>query len=251
VTEDKSLAKSTIEAVKKLHENNIGFTITSSRPAFGMRMLIEPLGLKLPIGAFNGSSIVDPAFEIIQQHTIPEGAVVTSIEMLKQCGVDVWLFTNEHWLIARDDGFYVPKERKTIQTNPVIREGFSEFTAHTCKVVGVSAEPDKLERCENVLQCALEREATVVRSQSYYLDITPVGLSKGTFVDTIAERFNVPVQHVATIGDMRNDLPMFQRSGVSFAMGNATDEVKSKATYVTESNNNDGFAKAIEVILAG
>ena len=59
VTHDKRLTEAAIEAVKVLNKNNIGFTITSSRPAFGMRMLIEPLGLRLPFGAFNGSLIVD------------------------------------------------------------------------------------------------------------------------------------------------------------------------------------------------
>jgi len=54
---------------------------------------------------------------------------------------------------------------------------------------------------------------------------------------------------VATIGDMQNDLPMFAASGLSFAMGNATDDVKRHAKRVTASNEEDGFAKAMDVIL--
>jgi hydroxymethylpyrimidine pyrophosphatase-like HAD family hydrolase len=54
---------------------------------------------------------------------------------------------------------------------------------------------------------------------------------------------------VAVIGDMQNDLPMFAKSGLSFAMGNAADDVKSRATHVTASNEEDGFAKAMEVVL--
>jgi hydroxymethylpyrimidine pyrophosphatase-like HAD family hydrolase len=54
---------------------------------------------------------------------------------------------------------------------------------------------------------------------------------------------------VATIGDMQNDLAMFERSGVSFAMGNATDDVKKHATHVTDSNERDGFAAAMEIVL--
>ena len=61
----------------------------------------------------------------------------------------------------------------------------------------------------------------------------------------------VPLEQIATIGDMQNDLPMFARSGLSFAMGNAADEIKRRATHVTASNEEDGFAKAVEVILAG
>ena len=47
---------------------------------------------------------------------------------------------------------------------------------------------------------------------------------------------------VATIGDMQNDLAMFEVSGMSIAMGNATDDVKKHATRVTASNEEDGFA---------
>ena len=48
---------------------------------------------------------------------------------------------------------------------------------------------------------------------------------------------------VATIGDMQNDLAMFGVSGLSFAMGNATDDVKKQATRVTASNEDEGFAR--------
>jgi len=96
---------------------------------------------------------------------------------------------------------------------------------------------------------AVGREATAVRSQTYYLDVTPPGHDKGTFVEAIAKRLGTSTDAVATIGDMQNDLAMFARSGFSFAMGNATDDVKKHANYVTDNNENDGFAKAIERIL--
>jgi hydroxymethylpyrimidine pyrophosphatase-like HAD family hydrolase len=48
------------------------------------------------------------------------------------------------------------------------------------------------------------------------------------------------------IGDADNDLPMFERAGLAIAMGQATDAVKSKAAFVTDSNADDGVASAIE-----
>ena len=91
--------------------------------------------------------------------------------------------------------------------------------------------------------------ATAVRSQSYYLDVTPPGHDKGTFVQAMARRLGIPTDAVATIGDMQNDLPMFRTSGLSFAMGNATDDVKQRATHVTASNEDEGFAKAMDFVL--
>jgi len=69
------------------------------------------------------------------------------------------------------------------------------------------------------------------------------------FVRAMAKRLNISTDAVATIGDMANDLAMFGVSGLSIAMGNATEEVKKMATHVTASNEDDGFAKAIDMIL--
>ncbi len=88
-----------------------------------------------------------------------------------------------------------------------------------------------------------------MRSQSYYLDVTPPGRDKGTFVQAMARRQGIPTDAIATIGDMQNDLPMFRSSGISIAMGNATDDIKKLATHVTTSNDDEGFAGAIEMIL--
>ena len=99
------------------------------------------------------------------------------------------------------------------------------------------------------MQEAVDREATAVRSQTYYLDVTPAGHDKGTFVAAMAKRLGISTDAVATIGDMQNDLAMFAKSGVSFAMGNATDDVKKHATHVTDSNERDGFAAAMETVL--
>lgn len=250
VTHDKRLTEAAIEAVKVLHKKNIGFTITSSRPAFGMRMLIEPLGLSLPFGAFNGSLIVDPTLKVLQKAVIPASAARNSIDALKESGIDVWLFTANRWLIMHDDGRYVPHERATILTDAVVVSSFDDFVNDACKIVGVSADPEKLARCETDMQAALAGQASAIRSQSYYLDITPAEQDKGTFVETMAKRLDISPRNIATIGDMQNDLAMFGKSGLSFAMGNATEDVKAQATYVTDTNDNDGFAKAIERIIA-
>ena len=74
LTKDKTLTERARTAVQRLHQAGIGFTITSSRPAIGMRFLIEPLALWLPVGPFNGSSIVDPEMKPVEQHLIPAGA---------------------------------------------------------------------------------------------------------------------------------------------------------------------------------
>jgi Cof subfamily protein (haloacid dehalogenase superfamily) len=249
LTHDKRLTERSVDAVRRLHEADIGFTITSSRPTIGMRFLIEQLKITLPIGAFNGSAIVDPQMRPIEQHLIPLSAVERSLELLGEYGVDIWLFTADQWLTQNGDGEYVPKEKLAIKTDPTIVSDFTPYISNACKIVGSSPDPALLMRCEAAMKEALGTRATAVRSQSYYLDITPPGLTKGTFVQSTARRLGVATDAIATIGDMQNDLSMFAVSGLSFAMGNATDDVKSRATRVTASNEEDGFAQAMDVIL--
>jgi HAD superfamily hydrolase (TIGR01484 family) len=118
VTSNKQLTSNTIRAVQELRASEIAFSITSSRPPFGMRMLIEPLALDLPIGPFNGTSIVDVALNVIEQHTIPRDAVIKSIALFDRYGIDRWLFTNQRWIAKRDDGHYLAHEQKRSQPNP-------------------------------------------------------------------------------------------------------------------------------------
>jgi Cof subfamily protein (haloacid dehalogenase superfamily) len=249
LTRDKTLTDGAKDTVRRLHQAGIGFTITSSRPTIGMRFLIEPLAITLPVGAFNGSSIVGPDLKPIEQHLIPAPAVARSIEVLNQFGADIWLFTNEKWLTRNGDGEYVPHEKRAIRADPTVVADFSPYLAAACKIVGSSADPALLQRCELAMQQALGAQATAVRSQSYYLDVTPPGHDKGTFVEAMARRLSISTDQVATIGDMQNDLAMFRKSGMSIAMGNATDDVKKVATHVTTSNEEEGFAGAIEMIL--
>ena len=249
LTKDKTLTDAAKDAVRRLHEAGIGFTITSSRPVIGMHFLIEPLAITLPVGAFNGSCIVDPQMKPIEQHLIPAAAAKRSLDVLNEFGVDIWLFTSDLWLTRRPDGEYVPHEKRAIRADPTIVADFTPYLESACKIVGSSSDAPLLQRCEVAMQQALGAEATAVRSQSYYLDVTPPGCDKGTFVEAMAKRLGISTDAVATIGDMQNDLAMFRKSGLSIAMGNATDDVKKVATHVTASNEDEGFAKAIAMIL--
>ena len=249
LTKDKILTDAAKGAVRRLREAGIGFTIVSSRPTIGMGFLIEPLGITLPVGSFNGSSIVDPKLKPIEQHVIPPATAQRSLDVLREFGVDIWLFTNEQWLTRNPDGEYVPKEKRAIRAEPAIVDDFTPYVASACKIVGASSDPALLQRCEAAMKQAVGDQATAARSQTFYLDITPPGHDKGTFVEAMSRRLGIPTDAVATIGDMQNDLAMFAKSSISFAMGNAADEIKKHATHVTTSNEDEGFANAIEMVL--
>ena len=123
---------------------------------------------------------------------------------------------------------------------------FDPYLAQVCKIVGSSSNFARLAECELAMQKAVGARASVARSQSYYLDITPPGFDKGTFVEALLRRLELPSRAVAVLGDGENDIAMFKKAGLAIAMGNGSPEVKRHATHVTASNANDGFARAIE-----
>jgi Cof subfamily protein (haloacid dehalogenase superfamily) len=251
VTPDKQLTPATIEAVGRLAENGIGFTVASSRPGFGLRMLVEPLALRLPMGAFNGGALVAPDLTPIEQHPVPPDAAARAIEVLTSFGVDIWVFTATEWLLRDPEGPYVARERRTVQSEPRVVESFDEFLSATLKIVGSSADFDRLAECEAAMRTALAGAASAARSQPYYLDVTAPGLDKGTVLDALSRRLGIPPEEIAAIGDMENDIPMFRKAGFAIAMGNAPPEVKAEADAVTLANTEDGVAAAIDRFILG
>src|SRR6202142_457961 len=125
LTKAKMLTDGAKAAVRRLPQAGFCFTTTPSRPTIGMRFLIEPLQITLPVGPFNGSCIVDPQLNPIEQHLIPAPAVQRCLDVLSEFGVDIWLFTSDLWLTRNGDGEYVPNEKRAIRADPTIVADFA------------------------------------------------------------------------------------------------------------------------------
>ena len=80
----------------------------------------------------------------------------------------------------------------------------------------------------------------------YYLDVTHPEANKGGVVEFLSRYLDIAPAEIATIGDMPSDVRMFEKSGLSIAMGNASAEVQAQANFVTLSNEEDGFAYAMD-----
>ena len=130
-------------------------------------------------------------------------------------------------------------------------DDFEPLLAATFKIVGVSNNPPAMAQLEQAASKTLGGIATVTRSQPYYLDITDPSATKGDAFSEISRLLGVPESEIAVIGDGCNDIAMFERSGLSIAMGNGDQDVQRAADFVTDSNSRDGFAKAIAWFILG
>jgi hydroxymethylpyrimidine pyrophosphatase-like HAD family hydrolase len=160
--------------------------------------------------------------------------------------MDVWVYTGKHWLVRDPNAPHVSREQWTVKFAPTTVENFEAVLGRAVKIVGVSDDLELVARCEKDAHAALGAEASAARSQPYYLDVTHPDANKGTVVTMLSKLLAVPASEIATIGDMPNDVLMFRKGGLSIAMGNASPEVQAQADLVTDSYDNEGFAKAIE-----
>src|SRR5215471_4276822 len=246
VTQEKILTERAQSAVAALHRAGIRFAITSGRPPRGMAMLFDPLALDTPIAGFNGGLFVRRDLSILEQRTLAPDIARRALDLINAHGLDAWIYCGHDWLITRPGAPHVAREAWTVKFEPKVVASFDDRLDSVAKIVGVSDDYDLVQRCEADAQAAFGDRATANRSQPYYLDITHKDANKGAVIDYLSAHLAVAPEEIATIGDSPNDVLMFKRSGLSIAMGNASDQVKSQADVTTDSYNDEGFAKAME-----
>ena len=246
VTKQKALTPRAIEAIERLHERGTLFAITSGRPPRGMRMLVHPLEMRGPMAAFNGGMIVQPDMTIVDVRAIPIEVAPAVIDTISAHGLYPWIYRAAEWYITDPNAPHAERETRTVQFEPTVVPSYADFLDGVVKIVGVSDDHDQVAKCEAAVQRQFGDRVSAARSQPHYLDVTHPTANKGVVVERMSHYYNIPLEQIATLGDQPNDVLMFQRSGLSIAMGNAGEEVKQQATYVTASNDEEGFAKAVE-----
>jgi Cof subfamily protein (haloacid dehalogenase superfamily) len=247
VTTDKVLTPRTQAAAAALRANGIALTIISARPPRGLTTLIGPLAIDTLVIGFNGGMVVTPALTPVEEHLIDPRVARRAVELITARGAQPWLFSGQEWFVLDPNGPYVELEERTVQFPPTVVAEFGSRLDAAAKIVGVSADFALLAELEREGRTLFPGVASVARSQFYYLDITHALANKGHALLSLAKHLAVPPDEIATIGDGSNDVAMFAQSGLGVAMGNAGDEVKARADFVTDSNEEDGFAKAVEL----
>ncbi len=246
VTQDKILTDRAVAAVTSLKEAGILFAITSGRPPRGMSMLVEPLDLQTPIAAFNGGLLVNRDMSVIEQQCVPSDLVVPIVDLIHSFQMSVWIYRGAEWYVPDLNGPHVAREAWTVKFDPTLMTGLDGLTEDVVKLVGVSDDYDAVANVSDAAHDRFGDHVTAAASQPYYLDVTHPDANKGWVARYMAEKYTISSQQIATIGDMPNDVLMFAHSGLSIAMGNASPEVQRAARRVTDTNENEGFAKAVE-----
>lgn len=246
---DKTLSEGVIAAVKRLTDAGVMFSLISARPPSGMLWIAEKLDLTTPIGAFNGGTIVGGDGTVQSAAHLPREVAEQTLALIDRPGIVAWVFAGGVWHAARPDTLHDPRERQSANQDPVYGGDMAPLLDIVDKIVAVTDDTALMQATEAKVEQAVGHSATVVQSQTYYLDITAQAANKGDGVAALAKAYGVSLDQVAVIGDQRNDLAMFARAGLSIAMGQGPQAVRDAATHVTGSNDEDGVAQAIDTIL--
>jgi Cof subfamily protein (haloacid dehalogenase superfamily) len=251
LTDEKKLPDANCLAVQRLSAAGIGFTLVSARPPIGLIALARSLRLSLPYGACNGAAICLPNGRVLQSRPMPRVMALRILCLLDEMRVSARMFVDNGWFVTDPNGPYVAYEANVLGHQPNVVPSLVDAPGDCLKIVGASDDFDQLRTCEQRLRREVP-EVEAVRSRPFFLDVTAAAVTKGRFVLDIAKFCALDPARVAVVGDMNNDIPMFEVAGRTIAVANASPELKARAQYVTlRSNNEGGFAEGIEALLVG
>lgn len=250
LTSDKVISDETKKAIRQADEAGLYVVLCTGRPIMGIQGFLDELGLvsdKHYCVTFNGGLVqVTGTQAILAQkvHTLEDVQMI--YEACYQAGLPVNAIDLEKVYepdYPEDNPSYYPTIIKNLQFE---KRSFETFEATHVFNKALTCCPESVlnERLKQLPQVITERY-NLLRSRPVLVEILPKDVDKAFGLRQLCEHLGVQSSEVMTIGDEENDLAMITFAGVGVAMGNATDEVKSVADVITDTNDRDGVAKAI------
>lgn len=234
----------TKETLLKVHDQGITLILVSGRSIHGLQGLIQkhkiPLTNTFLIG-FNGGSIVDASSQaVLFEKTIDHDLAVKFIHRAQSDHIVTMISLGETLWVEDPDDEYVKYEVITEGMKIKVVPDLSCLDFSPSKIM-LATESKKIDQYLAHLPETLKNAASFLKSAPHNLDISSKGLDKGIVLQYLCDLKGFSASEVIAFGDNFNDMAMLEFAGVSVAMGNAVEEIKKVADYVTLSNNEDGI----------
>ena len=249
----KEITAATKAAIQGAMARGHKMVLASGRPTPGMRSCAEELELRRYGGyllSYNGAYIVEcRTGEVVYQKDLPLVLLPALYAFAKENGCGLITYLGEDIISAFSPDQYVGLTSRNTGM-PVRRVenflGFVDFSIHKCLM---TAEPERAELLERRLQEKYGSVMGICRSEPYFIEVVPFGVTKADGLKRIQEALGARRENVVCCGDGFNDIEMIRYAGVGVAMGNAQTIVKEAADYITAGNDEDGLIEVIDRFL--
>lgn len=248
---EKEISKQTLATLLKVQQMGIRIVLASGRSAYGLRDLIDKLELKNNGGyllSYNGGQIIDVKNDeiLFEKRIDPKMFPFLEKEARKNaCGI--FTYHKDQLITTNPENIHIQNEAKLNGMDILVVDKLSEAVDFSpCKCVLVSDDEKALVGLKDHMRKRLAGVLDVYRSEPFFLEIVPEFIDKGNTLGVLIEKLGIGAEEVMAIGDGRRDFSMIQLSGLGVAMGNAQDSIQACADFVTESNDNDGVAVAVQ-----
>jgi Cof subfamily protein (haloacid dehalogenase superfamily) len=246
---DHTISDATRQVIQKLLKQGIMIVPVSARPLHAILPIINPvIDNSMPIISLNGSYIYLDN-EIIHQVIISLHDTIHVQHELQDYDASVMYYSQMEWFTTRESEL-VKKEQKitTVQIKvypfpELVREWRVQQNGPN-KIL-IAGDKELVKTIEQRLLELYNEKLNIYQSQPGYLEVMNQAASKTTGIQFLLSKYGIQQNEIIAIGDNFNDKGMIEFAGMGVAMGNAPDEIKSVADYVTDTNNNDGVAKAL------
>ncbi len=236
------IPKSTAEGIHKLQEKgNYAFLCTGRSRAFVRNKELLDIGFD---GIISGcGTMIEFRDEVIFYKKLDKGQIKKTVQFLKENGVPV-IMEGRYRLFVDSGDFsgdrYIERLRQEVGKELIPITGSEadwEVSKFSCAVEGADLA---------FIRTKLSDDYELLIHDIPVMEIVPKGHSKGTGILKVCAQLDLAVADTYAFGDSVNDLPMFEVAGHSIAMGNASEFVKQRASYVTDTLHRDGIYHALE-----
>jgi len=230
--------------IKKLASDGVNVVLVTGRMHSATDYIAEELGLKTPIVSYQGG-LIKHKNKILYERNLDPKRAKEIIHWARENKVHLNLYMKDQLYVEKDDA--IIRRYTGERSAGFIVKSFEELELQRInKMLAINFENEtQVTEWKEYLEAKYEN-IDVVKSMPYFCEICHPEATKFHAVTFLKEYYGLKDEEVMTIGDQNNDIGLLKAGGIKVAMGNATEELKSVADYVTDTVKNNGFVKAVE-----
>ncbi|MBR1732078.1 MAG: HAD family phosphatase [Ruminococcus sp.] len=252
LTTEKVISPKTKQALLNAQKNGIKLCVASGRLPYGVKPYAEELDVLNNGGyylGFNGGAVLNSGNELIGTTYLDSKYIEPVYEVLRPTNVTTMVHKCDIIYADRKVNDYTHIEPDVIGLPLNLVDDIAEFVDWKLHKILLCGEPGELKEVEGKLKAKFADDVDIYLSAPWFLEVMPNGVNKGLGVEKVCADMGISMDEVMAFGDNYNDIPMLEMAGLGIAMGNAEDEVKNSADYVTDTCDLDGIAKALSKFL--